>query len=155
MVTAGVVIINKKEKKMIANELVYTHYSAELNEKVTELMEDYAKLVKKAKSFGLDIRLYDESETLELYFNDDYPDTLLVDKSLSSLRRVKSIKGLIHYKDGRKVPILSVRVNDRGRHELVTRTGVLTNLIDDWNMERVEIFDVEQSPDKYSELLNG
>ena len=132
---------------------IYTHYSDELNDMVAELMDDYAKLVEKAKSFGLDIRLYDESETLELYFNDDYPDTLLVDKSLSSLRRVNSVKGLIHYKDGRKVPILDIRVNDRGVDEIVTRYDIRTHLIDDWNMERIEMFDEEQSPDKYADLL--
>lgn len=65
-------------------KLVYTHCSDELNGYVTELMDDYARLVRKAKTFGLDIRLYDNSETLELYFNDDYPDTLLVDKVASS-----------------------------------------------------------------------
>jgi len=70
------------------SKLVYTHCSEELNEKVAELMEDYKKLVKKAKNFGLDIRLYPESDTLVLYFNDDYPDTLLVDKALSAMRRI-------------------------------------------------------------------
>lgn len=73
----------------MSNKPIYTHCGDELNEKIAELMEDYTRLVKKAKSFGLDIRLYDESETLELYFNDDYPDTLLVDKELSSIRRTK------------------------------------------------------------------
>ena len=69
------------------NKPIYTHCSNKLNEQVTELMEDYDKLLKKAKSYGLDIRLYPESETLELYFNDDYPDTLLVDKNLSCEKR--------------------------------------------------------------------
>lgn len=72
---------NRKEKP------IYTHCDAELNAKVAELMDDYAKLVEKAKSFGFDIRLYDTSNTLELYYNDDYPDTLLVDKHLSSIER--------------------------------------------------------------------
>ena len=66
------------------NKPIYTHCSEELNAIVAELMEDYEKLVEKAKSHGLDIRLYDSSETLVLYYNDDYPDTLLVDKDLSS-----------------------------------------------------------------------
>lgn len=66
------------------NELIYTHCSKELNDIITELMEDYDKLVNKAKGYGLDIRLYTNSKTLVLYFNDDYPDTLLVDKDLSS-----------------------------------------------------------------------
>lgn len=69
------------------NKPIYTHCSEELNNMVAELMDDFDKLVAKAKSFGLDIRLYDESETLVLYYNDDYPDTLLVDKDLSSIRR--------------------------------------------------------------------
>lgn len=79
----------KMKPYLAADKPIYTHCSGEFNNIVAELMEDYAKLVKKAKSFGLDIRLYDESETLELYFNDDYPDTLLVDKDLSSIRRAK------------------------------------------------------------------
>ena len=69
------------------NKPIYTHCSEELNNMIAELMDDFDKLVAKAKSFGLDIRLYDESETLVLYYNDDYPDTLLVDKDLSSIRR--------------------------------------------------------------------
>lgn len=65
--------------------LPYTHTSKELNDVITEIMEDYKALVEKAKSKGLDIRLYPNSETLELYFHDDYPHTLLVDKDLSSV----------------------------------------------------------------------
>ena len=72
---------------MNSNKPIYTHTNSELNDRITELMEDYAKIVEKAKSFGLDIRLFNDSETLELYFHDDYPDTLLVDKHQSSLRR--------------------------------------------------------------------
>lgn len=66
------------------NKLPYTHVSEELNNAITEIMEDYKRLVEKAKSKGLDIRLYPNSVTLELYFHDDYPDTLLVDKDTSS-----------------------------------------------------------------------
>ena len=69
------------------NKPIYTQCSEELNNMIAELMDDFDTLVAKAKSFGLDIRLYDESETLVLYYNDDYPDTLLVDKDLSSIRR--------------------------------------------------------------------
>lgn len=65
----------------------YTNISPDLNSNITELMEDYKALVEKAKSMGLDIRLYPESTTLELYFNDDYPDTLLVDKHVSSFKQ--------------------------------------------------------------------
>lgn len=66
---------------------VYTHCDERLNSMIAELMDDFDKLVEKAKSYGLDIRLYDTSETLVLYYNDDYPDTLLVDKDLSSIKR--------------------------------------------------------------------
>ena len=66
---------------------VYTHTNEELNAILTELMNDYDALVEKAKSYGLDIRLYPESETLVLYFHDDYPDTLLVDKYFSSKKK--------------------------------------------------------------------
>lgn len=65
----------------------YTNLSADLNSNITEIMEDYKALVAKAKSMGLDIRLYPESTTLVLYFNDDYPDSLLVDKHVSSFRK--------------------------------------------------------------------
>lgn len=74
-------------RKQFLDRPIYTHCSAELNKLVAELMEDYRQLTRKAKSFGLDIRLYDQSETLELYYNDDYPDTLLVDKDLSSKKK--------------------------------------------------------------------
>lgn len=63
--------------------LPYTHISEELNAAITEIMADYEALVAKAKSKNLDIRLYPNGATLELYFHDDYPDTLLVDKYLS------------------------------------------------------------------------
>ena len=66
---------------------IWTRYNEGLNDKINELMDDYEKLVEKAKSFGLDIRLYDKSETLVLYYNDDYPDTILVDKDLSSTKK--------------------------------------------------------------------
>lgn len=69
------------------NDPIYTHVSPKLNSQVSELMKDYAALVTKAKSFGLDIRLTPESRSLELYFNDDYPDTLLVDKYVSSFTK--------------------------------------------------------------------
>ena len=72
------------EKK---EEPVYTHCNKDLNVKVSELMDDFNTLVSKAKGYGLDIRLFTGSDTLVLYFNDDYPDTLLVDKNLSSLKR--------------------------------------------------------------------
>lgn len=62
----------------------YTRTSKNLNDIVSELMSDYQKLVDKAKSNGLDIRYAPNADhTLELYFHDDYPDTLLVDKEIS------------------------------------------------------------------------
>lgn len=64
-------------------ELPYTHIE-ELNPIITELMNDWHDLVKKAKSYGMDIRFAPNcKETLELYFHDDYPDILLVDKEVS------------------------------------------------------------------------
>lgn len=63
--------------------LVYTH-NEELNEIVTDLMDDWARLVRKAKAYGMDICLAPGCDTLELYFHDDYPNMLLVDKELSS-----------------------------------------------------------------------
>lgn len=78
-------IIDLDEK--FKNKPIYTHCSEELNNKVAELMDDFDKLVAKAKKHGLDIRLYPESDTLVLYFNDDYPDALLVDKALSNVKK--------------------------------------------------------------------
>ena len=70
------------------SKLPYTHYNEELNNKVSELMNEFNHLVNKAKVYGLDIKLHpDSSDSLVLYFNDDYPDTLLVDKSESSKRK--------------------------------------------------------------------
>ena len=70
------------------NTLPYTYVSEEFNAIIAELMEDFDRLVEKAKSKGLYMRLHPESETLVLYFHDDYPDTLLVDKDASSERKV-------------------------------------------------------------------
>ena len=71
------------------NTPIYTRCDDKLNSMIAELMDDFDKLVDKAKSYGLDVRLYNTSETLVLYYNDDYPDTLLVDKDLSSIRKEK------------------------------------------------------------------
>lgn len=81
-------IDNDLEKTTI-DDLPYTHYSEELNCKVAELMSDYACLVAKAKNYGLDIRMYPDSKTLTLYFHDDHPHTLLVDKYSSMLPEEK------------------------------------------------------------------
>lgn len=65
-------------------KLPYTRLSEELNDKIADLMTDYNNFILKAKSYGLDVKLLVSSKnTLELYFNDDYPDTLLVDKDAS------------------------------------------------------------------------
>lgn len=62
---------------------VYSH-DPELNDIVTDLMGDWYRLVKKAKLYGMDIRFAPNcTDTLELYFHNDYPDLLLVDKSIS------------------------------------------------------------------------
>lgn len=66
----------------------YTH-NKELNLRVTSIMNDWNRLLKRAKSLGLDIRLIPDGPTLELYFHDDYPDTILVDKWSSSDGRFK------------------------------------------------------------------
>lgn len=59
----------------------HTHTDPELNARITEIIDDFRKVVEKAKSYGLDIKLTPSSiESLELYFHDDYPDTILVDK---------------------------------------------------------------------------
>ena len=72
---------------MEEDKLPHTRISGELNSIVDEILSDYQKLLKKAKDNGLDIRLYPNSESLELYFNDDYLDTILVDKKLSARLR--------------------------------------------------------------------
>ena len=58
----------------------------ELNKAVTEIMNDWNELVNKAFKLGFRIRLYPEAAPLVLYFHDDYPDSILVDKGLSSLK---------------------------------------------------------------------
>jgi hypothetical protein len=57
-------------------------------------MNDWHKLVEKAKSNGMDIRFAPNStETLELYFHDDYPNLILVDKSISLDMRIDGEHG--------------------------------------------------------------
>lgn len=67
----------------MCERLPYTRISEDINKKVEELIGDFEALVAKAKKYGLDIRLHPESKTLALYYHDDYPDTLLVDKEIS------------------------------------------------------------------------
>lgn len=61
--------------------LPHTRTDPVLNEKISEIIEGFHGLIDKAKSYGLDIKLTPNSITsLELYFHDDYPNTILVDK---------------------------------------------------------------------------
>jgi hypothetical protein len=62
-------------------DLPHTRTDPELNAHIDEIIADFHKLIGKAKSYGLDIKLTPFSaNSLELYFHDDYPDTILVDK---------------------------------------------------------------------------
>lgn len=58
-----------------------------INACVLLIMKDWEKLVEKAHRYGLDIRLLPECETLGLYFNEDYPNTILVDTAKSCKQR--------------------------------------------------------------------
>ena len=70
---------------MNKNELPYTRIEG-LNNIVTELMTDWDRLVEKANSYGMSIRFApNATEPLVLYFHDDYPNMLLVDKSISCI----------------------------------------------------------------------
>ena len=61
--------------------LPHTRADPVLNAHITEIIDDFHAVVEKAKSYGLDIKLTPNStDSLELYFHDDYPDTILVDK---------------------------------------------------------------------------
>lgn len=61
--------------------LPHTRTDPTLNKYIDDIISDFHTLVEKAKSYGLDIKLTPNSESsLELYFHDDYPDTILVDK---------------------------------------------------------------------------
>ena len=61
--------------------LPHTRTDPILNDRISEIIQDFNTLVEKAKSYGLDIKLTPNStDSLELYFHDDYPDTILVDK---------------------------------------------------------------------------
>ena len=53
-----------------------------------EIIDAFNKLNEKATELGLPICLNTETSTfLELYFHDDYPNRILVDKCLSNLKR--------------------------------------------------------------------
>ena len=68
---------------MSENNMPYTH-NEELNIIVTDIMNDWHHLLDKAKSYNMDIKFASNSEnSLELYFHDDYPNMILVDKEIS------------------------------------------------------------------------
>lgn len=64
----------------MSNGTIYTHISEELNQNIAEAMKLYENFLAGAKKLGFDVRLTPTTKTLELYFHDDYPDLLLVDK---------------------------------------------------------------------------
>ena len=68
------------ELTLAKSPIIYSH-DEDKNRIITELMYDWECLVAKAKCCGMDIRLAPNcSNTLELYFHEDYPNMLLVDK---------------------------------------------------------------------------
>ena len=62
-------------------KLPYTH-NKKLNRRVSIAMNLYKFFLKLVKILGFDVRLFVNANTLGLYFNDDYPDLILVDKYL-------------------------------------------------------------------------
>lgn len=73
--------IHKHYFKIEEEPLPYTRTDPVLNSYIKEILDEFHGLIVKAKSFGLDIKLTPNStSSLELYFHDDYPDTILVDK---------------------------------------------------------------------------
>lgn len=64
----------------MTNGLPYTHASEELNQNIAQAMKLYEGFLAGVKKLGFDVRLTPNTKTLELYFHDDYPDLLLVDK---------------------------------------------------------------------------
>lgn len=68
------------------SKLPHTHTDAILNAKIETLMNNFNELLTKAKSLGFDIKLWPDAKSLVLYYNDDYPNMLLVDKKLSCER---------------------------------------------------------------------
>ena len=73
--------IRKHYAETNGETLPYTRTDPTLNSFVSEIINDFRNLIEKAQSYGLDIKLTPNSaSSLELYFHDDYPDTILVDK---------------------------------------------------------------------------
>lgn len=67
--------------KVELGQLYYTHTDLVEKEKITTIINSFNNLVSMAKMLGYDIKLHpDSKQSLELYFNDDYPGIILVDK---------------------------------------------------------------------------
>lgn len=64
--------------------LPHTRTSKEVNSTVSTIIEAFNDVIKMANDMGYPIKLYPESEdSLNIYYNDDYPNMILVDKYLS------------------------------------------------------------------------
>ena len=62
-------------------QLPHTHTDLVENEKITTIINSFNNLISMAKMLGYDIKLHpDSKQSLELYFHDDYPGIILVDK---------------------------------------------------------------------------
>lgn len=72
--------------------LPYTRTSKRLNQKIALVMAAYKAFLKFAKGLGFDVCLNVGSETLVLYFHDDYPNLILVDKAASSIMKRRNDK---------------------------------------------------------------
>lgn len=71
--------------KLFKKKLPYTR-NPKRAKAVNRFFKDWLRLVKRAKKTGLRIVFATDSlHDLELYYNDDYPDLILVDKSISLL----------------------------------------------------------------------
>lgn len=70
---------NKVDPKR--SQLPHTHTDPVKNEKIIAIIDSFNNLVSMAKMLGYDIKLHpDSKQSLELYFHDDYPGIILVDK---------------------------------------------------------------------------
>lgn len=63
-------------------KLPYTRVNKELNRKIARLMRLWNKFVDRCYKENFDVRFAsDDLDTLRLYYHDDYPNMLLVDKT--------------------------------------------------------------------------
>ena len=83
----------------MTNGLPYTHISEELNQNIAAAMKLYENFLAGAKELGFDVRLSPTTETLELYFHDDYPDLLWVDKAQDWPDTANKLKRLLAEND--------------------------------------------------------